>query len=457
MRRLTAVLVLLTLLTSSLDAAAPDKDHCVILISVDGLAGFYLDDERADMPTLRRLAREGARVEGLVCSFPTVTWPNHTTLITGVPPGTHGVIGNNYFDRKSQTKVGLILDPLFDKEQVIKTPTVFDVAHRGGLKTAGICWPATRNARTLDLQVPDMFQDGWTKYGTQGWLAELRKAGLPVDKQGIWAKTSGGGVQRDWLYARMAANAIREHHANLVLIHLVEVDHIQHRYGPRSDEAYWSVSYADDRIRDIVEAARKSAFGENVTIVVASDHGFYPIEKDIRPNVVLREAGLVTVEKSNVTKRAAWCVAQGGGCMVYILDDKNRAEIKKTLTKKLGGLEGVAAVIETPEQFERLGLADRRRDPRAPDFWLSAKSGYSFTESTAGDVVAPRSTRGGTHGYLPGGRDMQGTLVLSGRGIKPGTKLPETSNTNVAPTLARLLGLEMPSATGKVLTKALSE
>src|SRR5687768_11860803 len=95
--------------------AEPHKDHCVILVSVDGLAGFYLDDPRADMPTLRRLAKEGARAKGMVCSFPTVTWPNHTTLVTGTSPARHGVIGNNYFDRTSGNSVPFIPDPLFDK------------------------------------------------------------------------------------------------------------------------------------------------------------------------------------------------------------------------------------------------------------------------------------------------------------------------------------------------------
>src|SRR5437867_5754468 len=96
-------------------AAEPAKDRCVILVSVDGLAGFYLHDERAELPTLRRMAGKGGRADGLECSFPTVTWPNHTTLVTGVPPMKHGVLGNNYLDRKTATSVPLIPDPLFDK------------------------------------------------------------------------------------------------------------------------------------------------------------------------------------------------------------------------------------------------------------------------------------------------------------------------------------------------------
>ena len=137
-------------------SAEPGDNHCVILVSVDGLAGFYLDDPKAHMPTLRKLAAEGARADGLVCSFPTVTWPNHTTLVTGVTPAKHGVIGNNYLDRETGKTVPLIPDPLLDKDEVVKSPTIYDVAHKAGLTTSAIIWPATRNAKTLHFTVPDM-------------------------------------------------------------------------------------------------------------------------------------------------------------------------------------------------------------------------------------------------------------------------------------------------------------
>ena len=123
-------------------------------------------------------ARE-RRADGIVCSFPTVTWPNHTTLVTGTTPAKHGVIGNNYLDRKSATQVPFIPDPLFDKDQIVKVPTIYDAAHDAGLVTAGIVWPATRNARTLDWTVPDMF-------GKEA-LVQIRHSDLA-------GRTAAGGV-----------------------------------------------------------------------------------------------------------------------------------------------------------------------------------------------------------------------------------------------------------------------
>jgi predicted AlkP superfamily pyrophosphatase or phosphodiesterase len=456
MPRFLAILpALLAFSAAAVHAAEPAKEACVILISVDGLANFYLDDPRADLPTLRRMAREGARADGMTCSFPTVTWPNHTTLVTGVPPRKHGVIGNNYLDRGSAREVPFIPDPLFDKDQIVKVPTVYDVAHGAGLSTAAIVWPATRNARTLDWTVPDMFGDeAWPQYGTASWLEELRAAGIPVDRHGVWTKESGGGVQRDWLYTRMARHVLREHAPNLLLIHLVEVDHVQHRHGPRTPEAYWSVSFADDRLRDILEAVEESPRRASTTVIVASDHGFFPITRDIQPNVLLRKLGLIEADGREIKSQQARCLAQGGACMVYILDDERRDEIAVQLRRELAGLEGVAAVLG-PDEFERIGQPRPEEDSRAPDLWLSAKSGYSFGNGHAGDEpVIDRSTPGGTHGYLPDDAEMLGTLVVWGHGIEGGKRLGRVSNLDVAPTIARQLGVEMPEAEGQPLPVA---
>src|SRR3954451_12355506 len=129
-------------------AAAPptvlaDRDRIVVMISIDGLANFYMDDPAAEMPTIRKLAAEGARAASMRASDPTVTWPNHTTLVTGVSPGRHGVVGNNYWDRAKGEKVTLIWDPVLDKDEIVKVPTIYDLAKAAGLKTVAIKWPAT--------------------------------------------------------------------------------------------------------------------------------------------------------------------------------------------------------------------------------------------------------------------------------------------------------------------------
>ncbi len=115
-----------------------------------------MDDPKAVISTLRRLAAEGGRAEMTKASMSTVTWPNHTTLATGVNPAKHGVIGNSYLDREKLMIVPLLPDPLFNKDEIVRGPTIYDVAKGAGLKTAGLIWLASRGAKTLDWTVPDV-------------------------------------------------------------------------------------------------------------------------------------------------------------------------------------------------------------------------------------------------------------------------------------------------------------
>lgn len=443
---------IVSVLFSSAGAAEPRTDRCVVLISIDGLAGFYLDDPRADMPTLRRLAAEGARADGMVCSFPTVTWPNHTTLVTGVVPAKHGVIGNAYFDRQTGQNVPFIPDPIFDKDQIVKVPTVYDLAHGAGLKTAGVIWPATRNAKTLDWTVPDMGgNEAWTQFGTRPWLEELRAEGLPVDRHGTWVADKAGGVQRDWLYSRMAAHALKKHGPNLLLLHLVETDHVQHRVGPQTDDAYWSVSYADDRLRDVVEAVAASGKKDHTTIFVCSDHGFLPVTREIRPNVLLRTLDLLKTAEGKITDKTVICRPEGGACAVYVLDAARRDELIGSLRTQFERLEGVDAVY-TPDKFADIGQPTTAQDPRAADLWLSCRGGYSFGDSATGEqMVVAKESQIGTHGYRPDQPALYGTCVVWGDGVKPGTKLGLIRNVDIAPTIARMLGFEMPNVDGRLL------
>src|SRR6185436_1230891 len=113
---LTAFVILIGLTRPALAA----DDNVVVMISVDGLASFYFDDPKCEMPTLHMLAEQGARADGgMLAVLPTVTWPNHTSLVTGVSPAKHGVVGNNYFDRTTGKRVVLIADPVYDKDEIV--------------------------------------------------------------------------------------------------------------------------------------------------------------------------------------------------------------------------------------------------------------------------------------------------------------------------------------------------
>lgn len=433
-------------------------DRIVVLISVDGFASYYMDDAKAHMPTIRRMAREGAVAGKMEVPLPSVTWPCHTTLATGTYPAKHGVIGNSYWDREAAKAVPFIPDPIFDKDEIVKVPTIYDIAHGAGIRTAGICWPASRNAKTLDWTVPDIFDDGlFRKYSTPSLLEELREAAIPYEMQMTWCKAQGGGVPRDWMYARIAELIIRKHRPGLLLLHFVEADHVQHASGPKSADAYWVCSHSDDRVRDVIEAC-EATFPGRATVIVVGDHGFIPYNRTIQPNVLLRQQGLLTVEKDRITARQATALGQGGASFIYVLDRARRDELLGRITASLGGVEGIDEVI-TQKDFARHGMISPDQDPRMADLVLTAKEGYSFSDAATGDsiVTPPSESIKGSHGHSPGQPMMGAAFVAWGAGIRPGAKVPHIRSVDVAPTIASLLGLKMDGADGHPIEEVLAD
>jgi predicted AlkP superfamily pyrophosphatase or phosphodiesterase len=447
------VLSVLTLAALPSRGHAAQMDRHVVLISLDGMAHYYFDDPKAKLPVLRQMAKEGARMKRMIASFPTVTWPNHTTLVTGVSPARHGVISNVVFNRKTLQNDTYLCDPLYDMSAIVKVPTVFDVASAAGMKTAGVCWPATRNAKTLTWMVPDiMDQDLFERFSTSTLLTEIRLAGIPYERQAEWCKArTAGNPQRDYMYTQIARQIILRHKPNLTLVHLMGGDSFQHATGRQSPEAYYAVNDYDRHVGEIVDAVKEAGIMDKTTFIVTADHGFRTFAKQILPNVVLGKNGLIGKMVGKEPQRRAWCLQEGGSAFIYILDEANRAQILADIRPKLAAMEGVDWV-RGPEEFAALGFPTPDKDSRAPDLLMSAKDGYAFAETALGDaeVVEVNPPRG-AHGYDPAVPDMRAIFVAYGAGIKPGLLLDEIRNVDVAPTIAKILGLDMKDMEGRVL------
>lgn len=438
---------------STASFAAPNPDHVVVMISVDGLAAYYLDDPKADMPTLRKLAKEGSRASMMKAVAPTVTWPNHTTLVTGDYPARHGVVGNNYFDRATGKKVVLISDPVFDKDQIVKVPTIYDAAKAAGLKTAAIRWPATRNAKTLDWTLPDVrTEELYTKYTTPELLKECEAANIPIIKNNPTA-TFEADESRDAAHTHALNLILQKHHPALALLHVIDVDHTEHLKGPRSEDAYKAVHDADGYIREVWDELQHD-YPNRATLIVVSDHGFSPIEKTLLPNVLLAKAGLHFSGKK-AENSPIQMVTQGGSAFLYIKDEANRDSIIERVRETLKDLPGISKIADY-RQFKDLGVANPKDDPHAPDMILFADEGCSFGDTAAGALpFVEKPERKGSHGHDASLPDLHATFVAWGVGIKPGTNLGEIKNIDVAPTIAKLLGIEFPNTDGKPLAAAL--
>src|SRR3989475_10668605 len=167
--------------------------HRIIVISIDGLAAFYWNDPQARMPTLRRLAERGAVAAGVDTVSPSTPGPTHVSLMPGVSPRAPGVVANHVLNRRTGAPEDLTGDPVYDAPDLLRVPTVYDRAHDAGLRTAAIDWPATRNAKTLDFNLPFFKDQRVFETQTARALREpLRALGYPLHLQGEGAPRPQG-------------------------------------------------------------------------------------------------------------------------------------------------------------------------------------------------------------------------------------------------------------------------
>jgi predicted AlkP superfamily pyrophosphatase or phosphodiesterase len=426
-------------------------DRHVILITIDGFANFHLKNKAIDLPVIRALARDGVEAESGETVFPSVTHPSHTTLVTGMRPLRHGVINNRYTNRVTGERFHITN---LDRTASVKAPTIFDAARRAGLPTASFFWPETRNDPSVDFNVPEVFtSDGKADITAvpAPVLSELRNAGVPIDDYFRYYGNSFLAGTSDAVLAQAAAHAIRTRKPSLLAIHLLLTDEVQHELGPAHYRAHAALSAADHAVGTLVEAVKAAGIADRTTFIVTADHGFATIDKKVNLAPVfadLVKTGAVKVHPQAwslfVERTAAFDAATNG------------AALESAYSKALA-LPGIARLVRSSE-FHSLGIPTYDESPYIAgqdfligevDTWLVADASDASTARVP--LVPPRHE----HGYLPSHPKMFTSLVLSGNGVKKGTTIGRVRSLDVAPTIARLLGVEMANVEGRVLTEAL--
>lgn len=419
---------LLALLLFLLPAAALAQRGKVVVISLDGFPANALDDPKLPIPALRKLIASGTGGPMLGIN-PTITWPNHTTMVTGVGADVHGLLLNGAIVHTG-TWPPVKVDSTVDKEKLVKAPTVYDAAHDAGLTTAQVNWVAINNAPSITWAFPEGAKpDGALEREMVGKNAITLADVTDFSKANI--------VFRDQIWTAAGVYLIKQHQPDLLLFHLLTLDSTQHEYGPKTLAARDAMAFLDSCVAQLVAAVREAGLADRTTFLVVSDHGFKAFTKQIRATNAIEAAGL---------DKKVYVLPEGGAAFVYFdqpdLIDKTREALSR--------LEGIEHIYG-PDEYAALGLPRPEKDPQFGQLFVTAKDGYSFSGTTGGPVTAAVLQVGGSHAYLASDPDLHPIFIASGYGVRAGVKLGLVSNLDVASTIAQLLGVALPTAKGKPL------
>lgn len=429
-----------------LHAQQANPSPIVVVITIDGFPARALQDPRLPMPTLRALAADGAVAEGMKPINPTVTWPNHTALITGVNASRHFVMANGLIDFPADGTAPQI-KPWVDKDELVHARTLYDAAAEKGLTTGQVDWVAiygAKNVQWLFGEKPDVNDAIPQELIANGTVTHEQVENFGEDSSPAW---------RDEIWTDAAIDILTKHTPSLLLFHLLETDTIQHEYAPLTPAAYAAYAYADHCLSRVVEAARTAGILDRVTFIILSDHGFATTTHTISPNAALAQQGYLTKSASGEYTGKVWVNPEGGAAELYIRDKAERAELEPKLKSYFESLPGVEHVY-TNEEAKTIGIPSDKDTDQAPQLYLTAKSGYAFDGKVATEIEQTHEPRG-QHGYLNTMPDMQALFVASGAAIKTGVKLDEFPNLRVAPTIAKILDVSLPDAKEQPLDEIL--
>ncbi len=424
-------------------AAAPAAAEPVLLISIDGLRpGDVIDADKRGLrvPNLRRFVTEGAWATGVTGVLPTVTYPSHTTLLTGASPAKHGVIGNNTFDPGQINHGGW-----YWYASDIKVPTLWSAAAGAGKSVGNVHWPVSVAAPGITWNLPQIWRTGHaddakllTALATPGLVAALEQATGERYAAGI-----DESIEGDETRSRFTVKLIEAHKPDFVTAYFTALDHEQHLEGPGTAKAH-AVLERIDAIVGRVVAAQLAAHPDAV-IAVASDHGFEAIARETDFYRAFIDAGLIRLDAAG--KVAGWDAMPwpSGGSAAVVLARQDDAALEARVGALLAQMKadpanGIAAVAGRAE-IARMG-----GNPEAAFYVNLAPDTAAGGFKGAAGALRRAPGYKGTHGYFPQAANLRATFLVMGGRVPKGRSLGEIDMRAIAPTLAAILGVPLPDA-----------
>ncbi|WP_026706924.1 alkaline phosphatase family protein [Flavobacterium frigidarium] len=412
----------------------------VILISVDGFRPEFYLESQWPVPNMKKMVEQGVSSKGVRGIFPSVTYPSHTTLITGAFPNEHGIYYNNPFEEKGQT------GRWFWEYELIKTKTLWTAVKENKKTTASFLWPVTVGA-DIDYNIPEY----WYLEGDYGNIKPMRdfenpKGFLQEMETEVLGKLNKSTFNGDYLnredrIGEMAAYTLEKYKPNFISIHLFAVDHFQHEQGKEGEKVYTSIAAVDRAIGKIMEASKRAGIEDKTTFIITGDHGFVDIHSAINPNIWLVELGLMEDKEDRGNWKAAFHTS--GASAFLILKDKNDIETLKMVQRKIellpNSIKKLFRVVERAE-LDKIGA-----DPSAA-LALNPIPGVSMSSNSNGAILSPK--KGGTHGYFPDFQQIETGFLAFGAGISKGKKIDKMGLEDIAPVVSKLLNLNFQTKEG---------
>ena len=423
----------------------------VLMISIDGLRPDSVTQAEAHglhVPNLRRFLTEGTYASGVAGVVPTLTYPSHTSLVTGVVPAVHGISSNTTFDPLFQNQVGW-----FWYAEQEHAQTLWQAAHARKIVTASLNWPVTVDAKGIDFNLPEYW-----RASTPDDLLLMHALARPLGLQqqleaelGPYVDGNTLTVESDSTRTRYAIAMLREHKPGFFTVHLSALDEEEHLTAPFSAESNKTLEALDGMIGQLRDAA--VAVNPAAVVAVVSDHGFARTEYRVNLYAELLKAKLITPGAAGALGTptfASWKATlwPAGGSAAVMLHDSSDTESRDTIMKLLTSLaadpaNGIDRIVSGEELHQLGGF------PQAialvvlrPPYQL----GYAFS----GDLVTPAPSTG-MHGYLPSNPEMRSSFFIMGRGIAAGRNLGLIDMVQIAPALGSLMGVELKGSGEKPL------
>jgi len=440
MKKIHLIIVILFLTLQCIIGQEKAKSEHVILISVDGFRPNFYQEMKWPAPNLKMMAKKGVSSDGVRGIYPSVTYPSHTTLITGAFPATHGIYYNSPFEDKGQT------GRWYWESNLIQTETLWDAVRKSNKKSASLIWPVSVGA-AVDYNIPEV----WTLDKSYGRIQPMRdnqtpKGLLEEMETEVLGKVNlktfnGDYLNREDRTGEMAAYILGKYKPNLMTIHLIATDHFQHEQGRNGEKVHTAIAAVDRAIGKIIEAAEQANILEKTTFIITGDHGFVDIHSAINPNIWLVEENLMEAKENRGNWKATFHT-QGASAFLH-LKDKND---KKTLAKVREKLESLPNSIKKLFRIvEKEELMNIGADPNA-FLALNPVPGVAMSGSNSGEILSKRN--GGTHGYFPDFHQIETGFVAWGAGISNGKIISKMGLEDVAPIIVKLLNLEFNAVDG---------